>query len=318
VGTNTTKIVGALILSVGLVYFFVLPTVDVLIRPHAASDGPRTLIVASTEGGTADYGLHTFLRGEVDGDMVVELLFAAVDEQQTATENISLHVTFFGPKGHSGAVRCQDHDLDPAPWDTLGYGPQRAFKQDAISTTAGAHPLGTDKDDPISQSFPQWQGDITVVTDTADATWAASALQCTIPASWVWLSVPRQTTGLLPQVNLNGYVDKTDHLSKMYGDVSITRRSEWTLSESYPAATLDGYFLTQKLTGYWVGDRGSPVLLGYLTQPDLMFVQRYTSEDDAKTLTVGGIAVGVVGSLVVSALARLVDIVAAVRRRRRS
>jgi hypothetical protein len=317
VGTNATKIVGALVLSVGLVYFFVLPTVDVLVRPHAASEGPRALIVASTEGGTADYALHTFLRGDVDGEMVVELLVAAVDEQRAATENIRLHVTFFGPEGRAGAVRCQDHDLDSIPWDKLGYGGQRAFQQDAVSTTAGAHPLDSGENPPSSRSFPQWQGDITVVTDTSDDTWAASALQCTLPASWVWVSVPRQTTGLLPQVNLNGLTQGTDHQSKMYGDVSITRRSEWTLSESYPAATLDGYYLTQKLTEYWTGERGSPSRLGYLTQPDLMFVQRYTSEDDARTLTVGGIAVGVVGSLVVSSLARFVDIVAAIRRRRR-
>lgn len=320
VGTNVTKIVGALGLSAALVYFLVLPTVDVLTRPHAASDGPRALIVASTQGGTRDYVLHAFMQGEVNGEMHVSLLATAADDDATGVETISLHVAFFGPRGRAGTVRCQDEEeaVPSRPWDDLGEGARGAFLQDVGSTTAGAHPMGTAAEAPRAGSFPQWRGTVSVVTDEGEHAWSTAALRCTIPASWVWVSVPRQTTGLLPQVNFNAEDNTTDHQADLVGEVRITRRSEWTLSESYPAATLDGYYLTQTLSRYWVGHRGDPGNLWYLTQPDLMFVQRYTSEDDAKTLTVGGIAIGVAGSLVVSSMARFVDIVAAgVRRARR-
>lgn len=317
VRTGSTKIAGALVLSAVLVYFFVLPMVDVLDRPRAAAEGPHALIVASTRGGTADYALHTFMRGDVNGDMVVELLITAADENRTDVETISLHVTFYGPRGRAGAVTCQDKPTTANRWHDLGEGARNAFVQDATSTFAGAHPLGTDGDAARSGSFPQWRGDISVTTDDGGNAWENAALHCTIPASWVWVTAPQQTTGLLPQVNFNAIEEPTDHQADMYGDVSITRRTEWTLSESYPAATLDGYYLKQKLTHYWVGQKGTPSNLGYLTQPDLMFVRRYTTDDDAKTLTVGGIAVGVAGGLVVSSLSRLVDVAAAVRARRR-
>lgn len=317
-GTNVTKIVGALALSAALVYFLVLPTVDVLTRPHAAADGPRTLIVASTQGGTRDYSLHVFIGGEVNGEVDVSLLVTAADEAVTEVEDISLNVAFFGPRGRAGTVRCDDREVPSRPWNDLGEGARAAFLQDLGSTIAGAHPMGEAEEPPRERSFPQWRGTVSVVTDQGESAWDIAALRCAIPASWAWVSVPRQTTGLLPQVNFNAEDNTTDFQADMTGEVRITRLTEWTLSESYPAATLDGYFLTQKLTRYWVNHRGEAGNLFYLSQPDLMLVQRYTGEDDARTLTIGGIAVGVAGSLVVSSMARFVDIVAAgVRRARR-
>jgi hypothetical protein len=90
------------------------------------------------------------------------------------------------------------------------------------------------------------------------------------------------------------------------------------LDESYPESTVDAYSVGQTLNQYWVGKRGEHANLGYTSQPDLLFAARDTGQDDAKVLAVAGLVLGVAGSLVVSALARMVDVAMHVVRRRKT
>ena len=78
--------------------------------------------------------------------------------------------------------------------------------------------------------------------------------------------MPQQVTALLPQINFNAITNTTDYQRELYGDVAVKRSPEWTLSESNPGATLGAYFITEKLSSYWNGERGKGSNLGYLEQ----------------------------------------------------
>ncbi|MFT7838373.1 hypothetical protein Q5530_19725 [Saccharothrix sp. BKS2] len=208
-------------------------------------------------------------------------------------------------------MTCQGKPVPTAAWDDLGAGARSAFAADRTSRKRGAHPRGALAEDPVSASFPQWAGTVTtaVKRNTAEDRNAA-ALHCVVPAAWVWTRTPRRLTALLPQVNYNGVQDRTDHQSDLLGSVALNRDPDWVLSESYPEAGLDAFSVNQELTQHWVGKKGQEHNFGYLTQPDLLFAARGTDQDDVRALTIAGIVLGIAGSLVVSALARLVDVVA--------
>lgn len=302
------KIAGALTLAGVFFWLFVPPAAEVLTRPHTVAAGPRTLVVVSTQGGASGHELHAHITGSIGNDITFWMSLRTLDEAQTDYEQVDFQVTFFGPT-REGTVICQDEPAAPAHWDDLGAGAQAAFRIDATSTGRGAHPRGTAAPDPISESFPQWSGTIsTVPRMSSDQDRDRAALTCTIPATWVWTAGSKRITALLPQVNYNAINAITDFQWDLVGTTSIERDPAWVLTESYPAATVDAYSIDQTLNQFWLGEVGEMYNLGYTTQPDLLFTARGTGEDDAKILTLAALALGIAGSLVVAALARIVDV----------
>ncbi|GAB2985822.1 hypothetical protein LWP59_10430 [Amycolatopsis acidiphila] len=315
---NVVKIGGALVLAAGLCWWWVPPAVKILDRPHTVASGARPLIVVSTAGGTTDQALDVSMTGGIGTDLTVRMNLRTLDEKHTDYEQVETRVTIFGPE-RDGAVACQGESAKLRPWADLGEGAQTAFDVDEVSTYAGAHPLGKASEDVLSaKSFPQWTGHVSTVTGSTDEDGRKNAaLECVVPASWVWAMGSARASGLLPQINYNAVDGRTDFQAQVNATTAIDRDPGWVLDESYPESTVDAYSIRQTLNQYWVGKRGEHANLAYTSQPDLLLAARDTGQDDAKTLTVAGIVLGIAGSLVVSALSRIVDVLLYPSRRRR-
>lgn len=314
---NGIKIAGALGIAGGLCWWFVPPAVQILDRPHVVASGARPLIVVSTSGGSTDQALDVWMNGGIGTDLSIRINLRSLDQTRTDYETIDTRVTVFGPD-RGGEVSCQGEPAKLTPWADLGDGPQTAFDVDEVSTYAGAHPLGKASEDVLSgKSFPQWTGGVSTVTgSTGDDDRKNAALTCVLPAAWVWTSDSARASGLFPQINYNDVDGGTHQQTQLKATTTIDRDPAWVLDESYPESTVDAYSIGQTLNQYWVGKRGEHGNLGYTSQPDLLFAARDTGQDDAKTLTVAGLVLGVAGSLVVSAAARLVDVALQLARRK--
>jgi hypothetical protein len=308
---NTTKIAGALAVAFGLCWFFLPPAVEVLDRPRAVAEGPRPLIVFATEGGESDHELFAYFTGGFDDVLVVRFTLFLTDDGAAKNDGLSAAVTFFGPDGSQG-VDCEDEPVPMVHWNDLGAGTRRAFDVDRVSTYAGAHPLGELQEEPSSSHFPQWRGTVgTVTRGNSGDDRKSVTLDCVVSAKWIWYESPQRKSALLPQLNYTGIGDTTDHQSRLTGEVSLGRDPDWILSESYPEGRPMALSVGQELSSNWIGRRGEQGNLGYLLHSDMLFVERGADQKDVRSLTVAGVVLGIAGSLLVSAGARCVDVVAA-------
>ncbi|SES43492.1 hypothetical protein SAMN04488000_13161 [Lentzea albida] len=280
-------------------------------RPQSVAAGPRPLIVFSTKGGQTDHELYAYLKGGFNDSLKIEFTVYTLDESVSNFEEIEASATFFGPDGTQG-VSCEEKPVPMRHWNDLGEGTRAALAVDRVSGSAGAHPLGALSADPHTSSFPQWSGKMGTITKRNSAQDRKSAtLDCVISKKWVWHEGPRKRSALLPQINYTSIGDVTDHQRSIKGSVSLSRDSGWILSESYPQGQLQSLTTSQDLVELWNGRLGEKGNLGYLLHSDMLFIQRGTEQNDVRILTVAGIVLGVAGSLVVSAFARVVDLLAA-------
>lgn len=342
------KSVVAMLVGGALMAIFV-PVLSAIYSREIPDQGVRPLVIIATQGGTADYRMHTRSAVGVDGQYRIAFYIDTDKPEPVVPESrfwVDFEIVVAGTEV-AGNVTCGGGVQVPSiPYSALGVGSKYVYDIDQASTRGSATNYRSGEATPDrtpATSGPPSQAPATEQTSDSDIEFARFTgrlptyfaeekvpsrrivgedktvwvEECVIDRDLVWMgsladrdpTEMSSATLMPPQINYTSIGDTTDHQTDFDGRIWIERGEGASLAESFPTPTTSSSGWSLWYQKFWQGELGSRGNYMYTDQPTMLFTNRNSARSEQTLLIFGGMALGLALSLFVRGLSDLADAV---------